>query len=282
MSLHLHEQDIAIIQELEEKNQQLAQAYHELQNAQQQIIEKERLEHELAVAHQIQSSLLPRHVPHMHGFSFGFYIDPAHAVGGDFFDFIPLNTETLGLVVADVSDKGVPAAIFMALARSVVREKARPSTPPGRMLRNVNRQLMEMSDSDMFVTVLYGLLDATSRRFTYARAGHEMPLLFDGTGALLPLAHATGQALGLFEDPLLDEGSLIIPPGGLLLLHSDGVTDAMDPHNHFGIEGIQAVLRQAAQAPADVICERIATAIAAHQERAAQFDDITLVAVRAD
>jgi len=144
--------------DLQEKNRQLAQAYEELKAAQAQLIEKEKLESELKIAREIQRNILPRSKPQISGLDFGMLIEPMASVGGDFFDYIELDQERVGLVVGDVSDHGVPAAIFMALTYSLLRAEALRATSPGETLRAVNRQLLNMNSSSMFVTVLYGIL----------------------------------------------------------------------------------------------------------------------------
>jgi len=182
LSARLREAELQMIADLQRKNQELTQAYRELKQAHEAIVEKERqaheaivekerLERELQVARQIQESILPRVLPQLPGFSLGARMIPARAVGGDLYDFILLGGDRLGVVIGDVSDKGVPAAIFMALSRSLLRAEAHPSRPPGEVLANVNYHLMTMNDSGMFVTVLYGILNRANGEFTYARAG---------------------------------------------------------------------------------------------------------------
>ena len=159
LSSRLDQTQNRTILDLEEKNLQLTKAYDSLKAAQQQVIEKEKMERELNVARDIQQSMVPRTRPQLPGFDFGARMIPARAVGGDFFDFIPLNEHALGIVIGDVSNKGVPAALFMALTSNLVRAEARRSGSPGDALRNVNRQLMEINDAGMFVTLFYGALD---------------------------------------------------------------------------------------------------------------------------
>ena len=182
LSLRLRESDNATIADLHEKNRELAQAYADLQAAQAQIIEKEKLEQELRMAHRIQQSILPSELPRLPRYDFGALIMPAKRVGGDLYDFIPLGKGRLGIAVGDVSDKGVPAAIFMALTRSLLRAEATRVVSPRRALERVNQLLLDMNDEGMFVTLLYGILDAQQGTFAYSRAGHELPLLFDPDG----------------------------------------------------------------------------------------------------
>ena len=175
LSLRLEQHQNRTIRDLQEKNLQLTQAYEELKAAQAHLIEKEKMERELEVARGIQQSMVPRKLPQLSGFDFGARMMPARAVGGDFFDFIPLSGSALGIVIGDVSDKGVPAALFMALTSNLLRAEARRTNSAGDALRHVHRQLLEINDSGMFVSLLYGVLNGTTREFRYARAGHELP-----------------------------------------------------------------------------------------------------------
>jgi len=283
LSTRLDESENLTIRDLLEKNRQLRQAYDELQAAQAQIIEKEKLESELDVARRIQRSLLPRERPHLPGFDFGMLIEPMSSVGGDFFDFIPLGGDRLGIAVGDVSDHGVPAALFMALTYSLLRAEASRAPSPTEALRNVNRHLMSLNASGMFVTILYGILTGATREFRYVRAGHDRPLLLDARREAIDVRRGPGQLLGLFYEPVLDEQSIVLPPGGLLLMYTDGVTEAMDrDRNQFGTRSLQATLRAAGRTSAQDTCNVVRDAVSAHSESTAQHDDITLVAVQAE
>ena len=207
---------------------------------------------------------------------------PAWAVGGDFFDFISLGPETIGIVVGDVSGKGLGAAIFMALARSLLRAEASRAATPREALASVNRHLLDMNDKAMFVTVLYGLLHRATRDFSYARAGHEMPLLLDAQGTPLALARGRGQPLGILPTPLLDEQTAGLPPGGMLLLYTDGVTEAAGPEGTlFGMDRLRKAVRAFRTASAQAICDQLLQTVAQYGGPAPQGDDITLVAVQA-
>ena len=268
--------------ELEATNRQLVAAYQELQAAQAQIVEKEALERELQVARKIQMSMLPHALPEVAGFNFGARMIPARAVGGDFFDFVPLGGDSLGIVVGDVSGKGVPAALFMALTRSLVRAEASRTVAPGETLVNVNRYLLDMNDAGMFVTVLYGVLHQTTREFHYARAGHEQPLVVDRQGIVSMPRLGLGHPLGIVPDSELDEQRIAVPPGGLLLLYTDGVTEAMDPSGAlFRLTGLQAAMSAQPAGAAQAACDRLVAMLEAYRDSAQQADDITLVAVRA-
>ncbi len=282
IGLRLIEAEQGTIRDLREKNQQLTQAYHELAAAQAQIIEKEKLERELEVARRIQSSLLPRALPSPPGYDFGALMVPMSAVGGDFFDFIALGQDLLGIVVGDVSDHGVPAALFMAITLTLLRAEARRGLSPATVLRSVNRQLVGVNAAEMFVTVLYGVLDLQTAEFAYARAGHEPPLVYTRPDEPLPLSRRRGQLLGISDEPALDEQHLKLPPGSTLLLYTDGAREACSPAGAlFGAQGLHAAVAAAAGARAQGVCEQVLSQVSAHRGLGtAQQDDITLVAVQ--
>jgi len=282
ISRRLREADAATIRDLHSKNVELARAYEDLQAAQAQIIEKERLERELQLAHDLQQSILPQEMPGLPGYSFAAMMTPARAVGGDFFDFIPLSREDVGIVVADVSDKGMPAALFMALTRSLVRAEGSRGVFPAEVLRRVNHHLLDMNQAEMFVTVLYGILHVTTGEFLYARAGHELPIVLDNTGQAVPIPRGHGQLLGLLPDPDLDEQVVTIPPGGRLLLGTDGAADAANAAGEqFGYARLLAVAQRTPFGAAHDLIDELQAALRDFQGDAAQFDDITWVVVQA-
>lgn len=281
LSLRMRITEKATILELQEKNRQLAQAYDELKAAQAQIIEKERLERELQVARRIQMSLLPNTFPLVDGFEFGASILPARAVGGDLFDFVKLDDQRTGILIGDVSDKGVPAALFMALTRSLFRAEASLDLTPVEVIRMVNRHLLDMNEAGMFVTLLYGILNQETGEFHYARAGHEIPLVIQKDAQIYEPPYDNGQMIGVFYDPDLDEQSLFVQPGGVILLITDGVTDASgSKSDYFGHERLIASLRAHYDHSAQQICEQILQDILDFQGPNPQIDDITLVTIK--
>lgn len=282
LSARLHQAEDLTIHELQEKNLQLTKAYEELKAAQAQIIEKERLERELEVAREIQQSILPRKLPRMAGFDFGARMVPSQAVGGDFFDFIPLGNDTLGIVVGDVSDKGVPAAIFMALTSSLLRAEATRAHSPAEALQRVNRLLLDVNDTSMFVTVLYGVLNGATREFAYVRAGHDLPIVFNANAELAMPARQYGQPLGLFAEPMFDEHMVLMPAGSSLLMYTDGVTEATDQAGEmFGLQRLREVVLAKRTTSADAVCQRLLEQIVAFSAGAPQYDDITLLCLQA-
>jgi len=281
LSQRLEQSENLTILELQEKNRQLTQAYNDLKAAQAQIIEKERLEKELEVARQIQLSILPQELPSLPHYDFGALMIPARAVGGDFYDFIPLDQSRLGIVVGDVSDKGIPSALFMAMSYSLIRAEAHRNATPGETLLAVNHLLMEMNTSDMFVTVLYGLLDCSSGEFRYARAGHPQPIILDSHGELVELGNNLGQVLGLFDEPRLDEQRVVLPNGGEMLVFSDGLTEAINPLGEdFEEVRLQRALHGLLYQPAQTLCESLWDEMMAFCLPTPQQDDFTLVCIK--
>jgi sigma-B regulation protein RsbU (phosphoserine phosphatase) len=281
LSARLNESENITIRELQEKNRQLVQAYKELQAAQAKLIQQEKLEAEMKIARDIQRSILPKSRPQVPGLDFGMLIEPMESVGGDFFDFILLDDEHVGLVMGDVSDHGVPAAIFMALTYSLMRVEARRQASPGDVLRAVNQQLQDMNDSGMFVTVLYGVLNRITREFQFARAGHELPLILTARRDPLPLTLRPGQFLGVFPEPLIDEQCITLPAGSLLVMFTDGVTETHNPGGEmFGDERLHAVLYAGRNPTAQAACEAVLAEVRAFGDYAAQSDDITIIAVQ--
>jgi serine phosphatase RsbU (regulator of sigma subunit) len=272
----------ATYRDLTEKNRQLQKAYDELKAAQEQLIEKERLERELEVAANIQLSILPDVLPAPPRFDFGARIDPARQVGGDFYDVFRVSNSKVAVLIGDVADKGVPSAIFMARAHALIAAEAETYENPGDVLRKANAHITRLEKATQFVTVLYGILDVDNGEFTYARAGHEPPLMLKPDGSVERLPHDTGMALGLWEDITLDEQTITLPPGSTLVLYTDGMTDCRNPSGEpFGLERIQRSLYTCPGSSAQVVCDHLLQKLKNYQQGSKQDDDVTLVAVHA-
>jgi len=283
VSARLRESDRQMIADLYHKNQELARVYRELQEAQAALVEKERLEHELELARELQQSILPHEFPQLPGFSCAARSRPARQVGGDFYDVILLSKGRVGLVMADVSDKGMVAALYMALARSLIRAEAKRSSSPRQVLLRVHRLLLEMSQADMFVTVFYGVLDLVQGTLRYARAGHDPPLLFRPSTAECRFLKARGTLLGLVERIGLEEATVNLCPGDLLILYTDGITDANSPAGEFfDVEHLRETVRAASELSAQGLCDFIFEHVDRFQAEAVQYDDMALLVVRAD
>lgn len=280
LSQRLDNTNVSTFRDLSEKNRQLQQAFDELKAAQEQLIEKERLERELQVAAEIQMSILPDVMPAPEGYDFGGRILPARQVGGDFYDVFDLGEDKIGVLIGDVADKGVPSAIFMARAHALIIAEADSHSSPGQVLRMVNKHITHLEKSTQFVTALYGVLNITTGEFSYARAGHEPPLLLYANGDVQRLPHQPGMALGLWEEIALDEYTFFLPKGSLLVLFTDGMTDCRDPRGTpFGLERIKETMTRLRAANAQEGCDQLLETLVSYQNGSKQDDDVTLVAV---
>jgi sigma-B regulation protein RsbU (phosphoserine phosphatase) len=270
----------ATFRDLTAKNHALQKAYDELKAAQAQIVEKERLERELQVAADIQLSILPDVLPSIAGFDFGARMLPARRVGGDFYDVFPMNEREAGIVIGDVADKGVPAALFMARAHALIMAEADKGVSAGDVLKLANGHITYLQKSAQFVTALYGILNVERYEFAYARAGHEPPLILHHDGTVERIPHGVGMSLGLWEQVQLDEQIVKLEPGSTLVLFTDGMTDCRDPNGvPFGLERIKAALSGMVGLQAQVICDHLFNTLMNYQSGASQDDDVTLVAI---
>ncbi|QYZ80232.1 stage II sporulation protein E [Methanofollis formosanus] len=238
---------------------------------------------ELKVAAEIQQTFLPRSIPTMLGFDLAAVSCPAREVGGDFYDAIRLQEGKTGLVIADVSGKSVPAAIYMALSRTIIRAMAARHPDVTLALEDANSMLLEESDTGMFVTLFYGVLDEETRTLTYANAGHNPPLLLrDGTDEFISLP-PTGVALGAMEDMEYGTGEVTFGVGDLLVLFTDGVTEAFSPEGEaFGNERLEETVRAARTLPAAAMIREIRDAVRAFAGEGPQDDDITVMVLKGE
>jgi sigma-B regulation protein RsbU (phosphoserine phosphatase) len=171
----------------------------------------------------------------------------------------------------------------MALTYSLLRAEAARWPSPAQVLQATNRHLLGMNEAGMFVTVLYGVLDCRQARFTYARAGHELPLRLSQAGEVVAPQRGVGQPLALFDSPALDEQSIALEPGDVLLMYTDGATDLTDAQGtRFGPERLREAARASRDGSAQGFCDRLWAALAGYQGGSIQFDDVALVAIRAN
>jgi serine phosphatase RsbU (regulator of sigma subunit) len=253
----------------------------------QEEIKQQRMEEELAIARQIQLSLLPEDCPIVPGWEFAAAYQPARVVGGDLYDFLELPGEPrqLGLVIADVTDKGVPAALFMAFSRTIVRTEAMSSRNrnPAAALSRANRSIVRdiQSDSRLFLSAFYATLDTVSGRLAYANGGHIWPLwLRSASGEVQTLA-ARGIILGVFSDIELEEREIEVSPGDLLVFYTDGVTEARGADGQmFDEERLRAAVASNPEASAQQVLQAIVEAVEAFVGDIPQADDLTLFVIK--
>jgi serine phosphatase RsbU (regulator of sigma subunit) len=263
--------------------QQLQSKITQLEAAQAELAHKERLEREFELARQVQQSMLPVTFPQVPGYRFISRNQPARQVGGDFYDVIALDAEHVGIVVADVSDKGMPAALYMALTRSLLHAEARRDLSPRAVLASVNRLLLELGDQPMFVTVFYGVVNTANQHFTFARAGHDRPLLLrEGVIQELP---GKGIALGVLgaEEFYLSEENISLASMDRLVLYTDGLTDVITPDEQpYGLSRLKTLFCGHGDLPAEEFCQAVFADLADYHGEAEPFDDMTLLVVDVD
>jgi serine phosphatase RsbU (regulator of sigma subunit)/ketosteroid isomerase-like protein len=244
----------------------------------QQMRERERFEQELRLARSIQQASLPKEVPTLEGWQISPFYQPAREVGGDFYDIFELKDGRLGIVVGDATGKGVPAALVMASARSMLRAVAQASDSPGDVLRRVNDPLATDIPPNMFVTCFYAILDPKSGSLTYANAGHDLPYLHrDGEAEEL---RARGMPLGLMAGMSYEEGEASLGEGGCVLFYSDGLVEAHDPRGEmFGFPRLRRLVAEHGQERmlVDFLMGELSSFTGEGWE---QEDDITLLTLR--
>jgi sigma-B regulation protein RsbU (phosphoserine phosphatase) len=244
-------------------------------------VEKGRMERQLQMARELQASLLPQQTPEVPGWEFAALWQPAREVAGDYYDFIALDNDRLGLVVADVSDKGMAAALFMASTRSVVRGSVGRAASPSDAIAHANRLLCADATSGVFVTLFYALLDPLAGEITYVNAGHNPPLLHRSDQGHFTELTRTGMALGVVEDSPFEERTLHLNPGDFMLLYTDGVTDATNAHEQsFGTERLQRVVLEHCRATGPGIVSALEQSIQDFVGSMDQFDDVAIVVAK--
>ena len=245
-----------------------------------QVLDKQRIEDQLRVAREVQSGLLPVAPPDLPGYDIAAVALPTWAIGGDYYDYVPLDRGRLGLVVADVSGKGIPAALIMATFRAALRTEMRRHAHLGTVAARLNRAVLESRDASRFVTAFCGVLDGASGRLTYVNCGHNPPLLLRASGGRERLQHG-GPALGLLGEARFEAGTAALEPGDCLVLYTDGVVEPTDDDDReFGTERLEAAVREAAGRPAAEALRSVIGATRAFAGRDDYDDDFTLVVVQ--
>ncbi len=269
---------------------------------QRERVGRERLEREMQLAHEIQRAFLPHEIPQLPGWELGVRWVTAREVGGDFYDFFKLPGNRLGLVIADVADKGIPAALFMTLSRTLVRATVQEIEPPAEVLARVNDLLAADAQKGMFVTLIYAVLDLDTGKLNYANAGHNLPILVKVQKRELEILPKGGIALGIFEGAKYREYKFTLEPGDYLIFYTDGITEAFSPQDTmYGETSLYQTVREAifgngasvnepeveathlAIAPppsAQEILDTIDQSVSAFIQDAPRSDDVTLLVIR--
>lgn len=244
--------------------------------------EKERLLKEIEIARGIQQSFLPDSAPKMDGMDITAVSLPARVVGGDFYDFIPLGEDKWGLVVADVSGKGIPAALFMALSRALVRASATGTLSPAEAIQHANDLILQDSKAEMFVTLFYAILDVKTKMLRYANAGHNPPLHVSASTQNVVLLKAQGVPIGIMTDVEASNSEISLKSGDVVVLYTDGVTEANnDRKEEFEMERLTEVVVANRALSADEIMAKIREELAKFVGSHPQFDDITVMVLKA-
>jgi sigma-B regulation protein RsbU (phosphoserine phosphatase) len=244
---------------------------------------RQRFDEELAVGREIQLSLLPRSCPTPEGWQFCDIYQAARVVGGDFYDFfaLPGDEQRLGLVIGDVADKGIPAALFMGVCRSLIRSAAASGLAPGQVLEQANRLILDESRSDLFLSAFYGILDLASGELTYASAGHNPPFWYQASSGWVEALAAQGIVLGVLDDISLEQKTVQVAAGDVVVFYTDGVTESMDGDwQEFGEERLIDSIRGSAQESATAILNAIVADVNDFSRDVDQSDDFTSFVVK--
>ncbi|PYK37588.1 MAG: hypothetical protein DME49_11205 [Verrucomicrobia bacterium] len=247
--------------------------------------EKKRLDHDLEIARDIQRILLPAEAPAVNGFEISGINVPARQVSGDYFDYIKVDDQRLGVAIADVSGKGVPASLIMAICRSVLRSQAAQNPSPADVLQKVNRQLYPDIKEDMFISMAYLILDHAHDGVILSRAGHDAPLLYKSSSQTVTSLKPPGMVLGIDSgnvfDRLTSDVAVPLERDDCLVLYTDGVTEAIDTEgDEFGVERMIQSVRASAMNGAPAIVTRLIDDLRNFVGSQPQNDDITLIAIR--
>jgi serine phosphatase RsbU (regulator of sigma subunit) len=281
--------DIQIEVPNEDELGDLAVSFNEMAAAvkrgQEEAIERERLERELETAREIQEKLLPHEMPVVSGFEITGTSLPSQQVGGDYFDFLEIGDGQLGIAIADVSGKGIPAALLMANLQASLHAQVFQPGKVAEVTYRINNLLYRSTDAHMFVTFFYGILDKKRSIFTSTNAGHNQPLLFRTDSRIERLGEG-GLILGFQPDVQYDQQTVAVRPGEVIVLYTDGITEAAAPGSEmiaedlFGVERLVDVIQANLENSAREIQSAILEAIAEHTQNAPQYDDITLVVIK--
>lgn len=259
-----------------------AQSAQVVENA--RLYEEERslleIQQELRIASQIQSDLLPRESPKLCGYEVAGATFPAREIGGDYFDFIPLDDDKIAVCLGDVSGKGLTAALLMSNLQASLRSQTYLTNSVKECISRVNRHLYQSTSPEKFATLFYGILDTKNHTLTYCNAGHEPPILIGRSGEVLRLREG-GTVVGIMDGFTFKETITELWPGDILVAFSDGVTEAMNhDREQFGEKSLTDLLKENVGNSAEAVVQEIVKAVRTHAGEAPQYDDITALVVR--
>ncbi len=246
-------------------------------------VRRQRLEEELAIGHQVQLSLLPNALPDIPGWDFAAFYQPVGEVGGDFYDFISLADDLgcLGIVIADVTGDGIPAALFMASCRTAIRAEAMRGLSPAETLRQANRLITMDVCNPLFLGVFYATLETVSGRLVFANGGHEWPLHLRGQDGQVEPLRARGLLLGAFADLDFQERELVVAPGDVIVFFTDGLSETRDDRDRFfGTKHLIELIRANADQDAHAIAQAIIAGVERFRGARYPGDDLTLIVIR--
>jgi sigma-B regulation protein RsbU (phosphoserine phosphatase) len=266
---------------------------HNLLDERRTKLEKEKLEYEMArknaelqIAAEIQRNFLPETIPQIEGFEISAKSIPAKEVGGDFFDVVPLevipmSNSRIGVMIADVSGKGVPAALFMALSRIVVRVTAMWFKKPSEVISFANPIISNNSKTGMFVTLFYSIFDNKTRTMTYVNAGHNPPIMYHKNTGTIEELGLTGVAVGALDDARYEQQELKLSQGDVIVMYTDGITEAVNGSDEmYDVPRLIGLILEKSACPAQEIMDAIIGSVFTFSANQPQFDDITLMVVR--
>jgi len=245
--------------------------------------EKKRIDHDLSLARQIQATLLPKELPKIEGLELAAFNQPAREIGGDYYDVIVLDDRHIGIAIADVSGKSIGGAMLMSICRSVLRAQAPGNLKPADVLRSMNRVMSRDISQDMFITMLFMVLHLDTRKLVVARAGHEKPLIVRADRTI-EFIESNGTAIGLVDpdlfDQLIDETSVYLQPGDVLVGYTDGITEAMNnAKEEWGMNSFMDACSLAATEGANSLLNNVRQRIQRFVSDYPQYDDMTLLAL---
>ena len=244
--------------------------------------ELERTEYEMETARGIQQSFLPESPPIIEGFELAALNLPARQVGGDFYDFIPVSEGKWGIIIADVSGKGVPAALFMALSRTLVRANVADNPTASQAMQKANRLISQEAKMGMFVTLFYAVLDPEKRRLQYVNAGHNPPFVVKKSSGDVILLRASGIAMGVIDDVSLEEKEIELDSNDIVVFYTDGITEAINSAGEqFGEKRLVETINRNADLPVKDLVGRVKDEVFTFAQDQPQFDDFTLVILKA-